>query len=115
MTVPYCLCRIPIQVHFADGSKAKVNLSPAETTSDLLEKDEVKENLISSASYLWMVDHHGNGKYRGVLGSIYSQEKTFHFSDTSLYINVLMPKINVSCITKHVTYMYMYVFVLSIL
>lgn len=47
---------------FADGSKAKVNLSPAETTSDLLEKDEVKENLTSSASYLWMVDNHGNGK-----------------------------------------------------
>lgn len=55
------LGRILVHVCFADGSKAKVNLSPAETTSDLLEKDEVKENLTSSASYLWMVDHRGNG------------------------------------------------------
>ena len=58
------LYRISIQVCFADGTKAKVNLSPAETTSDLFEKEEVKENLTSSASYLWMVDHHGNGKYK---------------------------------------------------
>ena len=66
--VMYIMCmlnflhRIPVTVHFADGTKAKVNLSPAETTSDLLEKEEVKENLTSSASYLWMVDNHGNGK-----------------------------------------------------
>ena len=53
---------ISIVVHFADGTKTKVNLSPAETTSDLLERDEVKENLTSSASYLWMVDHRGNGE-----------------------------------------------------
>jgi hypothetical protein len=61
VTVPCFLGRIPVQVCFSDGSKAKVNLSPAEMTSDLLEKDEVKENLTSSASYLWMVDHRGNG------------------------------------------------------
>ena len=57
----FCLSSIPILVYFADGTKAKVNLSPGDTTSDLLENDEVKENLSSSASYLWMVDHRGNG------------------------------------------------------
>ena len=50
-------------VSFADGTKVKVNLSPAETTSDLLERDEVKENLTSSTSYLWLVDHQGHGIY----------------------------------------------------
>ena len=48
-------------LYFANGMKTKVNLLPAETTSDLLDRDEVKVNFSSSASYLWMVDHHGDG------------------------------------------------------
>ena len=51
-----------MSVFFADGSKIKVHLSPKDTTSDLLEKEEVKTHLTSSAANIWLVDSLGNGK-----------------------------------------------------
>jgi hypothetical protein len=49
-------------VYFADGSKVKVSLLPTDTTSDLLDKEEVKEHLTSSTAYVWLVDSLGNGE-----------------------------------------------------
>lgn len=51
-----------VLVFFADGSKVKVSLLPTDTTSDLLDKEEVKEHLTSSAANVWLVDSLGNGE-----------------------------------------------------
>ena len=50
-----------LSLYFADGTKVKVSLSPNETTSDLLEKEEVKDHLSSSAARVWLIDSLGNG------------------------------------------------------
>ncbi len=52
---------VPIVVHFADGSKVTVKLSPSDLTSDLLES--VKDKLRSSAAQLWLVDVDGLSKW----------------------------------------------------
>ena len=50
-------------VYFADGSKVKLSLKSTETTSDLLDKEEVKEYMTSSTAHVWLVDSLGNGMY----------------------------------------------------
>ena len=50
-----------LSLYFADGTKVKVSVSPTEMTSDLLEKEEVKNHLSSSAARVWLVDSLGNG------------------------------------------------------
>ena len=50
-----------VTVHFADGAKVKVTMSPLDTTSDLLEHVLVKDHLTSSAAQLWLVDSEGDG------------------------------------------------------
>ncbi len=51
-----------VALYFADGSKVKTYLSPTDTTSDLLEKEEVKDRLTSSAARVWLIDSVGNGE-----------------------------------------------------
>lgn len=50
-------------MYFADGSKVKLNLSPSDTTSDLLDHERVKDKLTSSAAQLWFIDCRGNGQF----------------------------------------------------
>ncbi len=45
-----------------NGSKVKVTLSTTETTSDLLEMSEIKEQLSSSSAYIVRVDEVGKGE-----------------------------------------------------
>lgn len=49
-----------ISVYFANESKVKVTLSMAQTSSDLLEMSEIKEQLSSSSAYIVRVDDMGN-------------------------------------------------------
>ena len=53
-----------LAIYFADGTKVKLYLSPTDTTSDLLEKEEVKDHLTSSAARVWLIDTLGNGTMR---------------------------------------------------
>ena len=61
-----------ISVYFADGSKVKVTLSNSQTTSDLLEMSEIKEQLSSSTAYIVRVDDTGKGGV-GVQEEIWSE------------------------------------------
>jgi len=56
---------VPLTVYFADGSKVKLNLSPSDTTSDLLDHEKVKDKLTSSAAQLWFIDCRGNDQLLG--------------------------------------------------
>ncbi len=48
-----------------------MHLLPSETTSDLLEKEEVKEHLSSSSAHVWLVDSLGNGtKYSNLVSNL---------------------------------------------
>ena len=60
----FCSCPVgsAVLVSFADGTKVKVSLLPTDTASDLLDKEEVKEHLTSSAANVWLVDSLGNGE-----------------------------------------------------
>ena len=49
-------------VFFEDGSKTKIHMESTDTTSDLLDKDEVKKHLTSSAAHVCLIDSLGNGK-----------------------------------------------------
>ncbi len=67
MTVFLSLSSRQVAVHFANGSKVKVTLSTTETTSDLLEMSEIKEQLSSSSAYIVRVDEVGKGQHSLVI------------------------------------------------
>jgi len=50
-----------VGVFFGDGHKVKVHMDSSDTTSDLLDKEEVKKHLTSSAAHISLIDSLGNG------------------------------------------------------
>ncbi|XP_064387985.1 uncharacterized protein LOC135336189 isoform X2 [Halichondria panicea] len=70
-----------VAVHFANGSKVKVTLSTTETTSDLLEMSEIKEQLSSSSAYIVRVDEVG----KDVILETQDHPALYHSKSSTLY------------------------------
>ncbi len=90
-----------IVIHFANSSKVKVTVSTTDTTSDLLDKSEIKDHLSSSTVYIVRVDDTGKGLLNMAFWDDLSISSYISFFFYRLYFGEWGPSCLVSCQDHH--------------